>query len=319
MPTLQQIEAWRGRTAVDANGDKIGSIEDIYLDRQSGDPEWIAVKTGLFGMKVSFVPIRDAQEDGDDVRVGYEKDKVKDAPKIDADGELSPQEERALYEHYGRSDYDEWTDESEDRTVGVLGDDREGEGRGGTAAGAGAGTAAALGGTAGDAGDDAARAAGTPDVDEARAARAGADHEPGAATGTGGSAGIAAGDTDDAMTRSDEELRVGRETRETGRARLRKYVTTEEETRTVPLRREEARVEREPITEANVEQAMSGPEITEAEHEVTLYEDEPVVEKRVEPKERVRLAKDVETEEQTVSDEVRKEHIEPEGDARDDR
>ena len=86
MPTLQQIEAWRGRTAVDANGDKIGKIEDIYLDRQSGDPEWVAVKTGLFGTRVSFVPIRDAQEDGDDVRVGFDKDKVKDAPNVDADG-----------------------------------------------------------------------------------------------------------------------------------------------------------------------------------------------------------------------------------------
>ena len=71
---------------------------------------------------------------------------------------------------------------------------------------------------------------------------------------------------------------------------------------------------REPISDANVEAASSGPDITEAEHEVTLHTEEPVVEKQVEPKERVRLAKDVHTEEETVSDEVRKEHIEPEGD-----
>ena len=134
MPTLQQIEAWRGRTAVDANGDKIGTIEDVYLDRRSGDPEWIAVKTGLFGTKVSFAPIRDAEEAGDDIRVGHDKDKIKDAPKVDADGELSRDEERSLYEYYGRTDYGDWSDTSEDRTVGVLGDDRDDEARVGTRA-----------------------------------------------------------------------------------------------------------------------------------------------------------------------------------------
>jgi uncharacterized protein (TIGR02271 family) len=116
------------------------------------------------------------------------------------------------------------------------------------------------------------------------------------------------------MTRSEEELRAGSERRETGRARLRKHVTTERETRSVPVKRETARVEREPITDANVERAMRGPEISEAEHEVTLEAEEPVVEKRVEPKERVRLEKDVQTDEETVSDEVRKERVEREGD-----
>src|SRR3954470_11260014 len=125
MATMQDVEAWRGRTLVDRDGDKIGTIEDVYLDRSSGEPEWVAVKTGMCGSKVSFVPIRDASETGDDVRVSHEKDLVKDAPKVDADGELSPEEERRLYQHYGRSDYDEWTTDSEDRTEGTLGrDDR---------------------------------------------------------------------------------------------------------------------------------------------------------------------------------------------------
>ena len=61
--------------------------------------------------------------------------------------------------------------------------------------------------------------------------------------------------TDDAMTRSEEELRVDKESREAGRARLRKYVVTEEETRTVPVTREKVRVEREPITDANIGEA----------------------------------------------------------------
>ena len=119
------------------------------------------------------------------------------------------------------------------------------------------------------------------------------------------------------VVRSEEELRVSREWAERGRVRLRKYVTTEQVTQKVPVQREEARIEREPITDANVEPAMSGPEISEAEHEVTLHAEEPVVEKRAVPKERVRLDKDVETDEETVSEEVRKERIEPEGDPRD--
>jgi uncharacterized protein (TIGR02271 family) len=115
--------------------------------------------------------------------------------------------------------------------------------------------------------------------------------------------------TDDAMTRSEEEVRVGKAERERGRVRLRKYVVTEEVQQTVPVRREEVRVEREPITD----QALSGPEISEEEHEVVLHEEEPVVEKRAVPKERVRLDKESVTDDVQVSEEVRKERIETEG------
>jgi uncharacterized protein (TIGR02271 family) len=94
-----------------------------------------------------------------------------------------------------------------------------------------------------------------------------------------------------------------------GRARLRKHVVTEHQQVTVPVSREEVTVEREPITEANSAAAYSGPEITEEEHEVTLHAEEAVAQKRVVPKERVRLDKDVETSEETVSDTVRKEQI----------
>ena len=111
------------------------------------------------------------------------------------------------------------------------------------------------------------------------------------------------------MTRSEEELRVGTREPESGRVRLRKYVVTEEVQQTVPVRREEVRVEREPITDANVDQATTGPEISEEEHEVVLHQEEPVVEKRAVPKERVRLDKDTITEEEQISEEVRKEQI----------
>ena len=120
--------------------------------------------------------------------------------------------------------------------------------------------------------------------------------------------------TDDAMTRSEEELEVGTQRREAGRVRLRKYVVTEQETRTVPVTREEVRVEREPITDANVDAAMSGPEISDEEHEVVLHAEEPVVSKKVVPKERVRLDTETETDQRQVTEEVRKERIETEGD-----
>ena len=112
------------------------------------------------------------------------------------------------------------------------------------------------------------------------------------------------------MTRSEEELRVGTETHERGRVRLRKYVTTEEVTQTVPVRREEVRLEREPVTDADVGAATGGPELTESAHEVVLREERPVVDKEVVPRERVRLDTETVTEERRVGEEVRKEQIE---------
>jgi uncharacterized protein (TIGR02271 family) len=273
MATMEDIQAWRGRTLVDRNGDKIGKIEDVYLDRSSGEPEWIAVKTGLLGSNVSFVPIHETATDGDDFRVDYEKGLVKDAPNIDPDGELSPEEERRLYQHYGRSDYEEWGEESEDRTEARFGRDPRDDVRG------------------------------DRDFDRDGTATAPVSGE---ASGRAG---------EDAMTRSEDELRVGTERRETGRARLRKYVETENVKQTVPVEREEVRVEREPITDANRDAALAGPDIAEAEHEVTLHTEEPVVEKRTVPRERVRLDKDVHSDEETVSEEVRTERIEADGDA----
>jgi uncharacterized protein (TIGR02271 family) len=239
---MQVTEAyeWRGRDMVDRDGEKIGQLEEIYLDALSGRPEWATVNTGLFGTKQSFVPLAEAEPALGNVVVPYSKEQVKEAPSVDPDGELSPEEEERLYTHYGVA-----SSEPEYRAEGY---DTSGP------------------------------------------------------------------TTDDAMTRSEEELRVGTAQRERGRARLRKYVVTEEVEQTVPVKREEVRIEREPITDANVDEALSGPEISDEEHEVVLHEEEVVVEKRAVPKERVRMTKDTVTEEETVSEEVRKEQIEAEGD-----
>ena len=123
-----------------------------------------------------------------------------------------------------------------------------------------------------------------------------------------------AGQADEAMTRSEERMRVGTATEQTGRVRLRKHVVTEHVQQTVPVSHEEVHSEREPITEANVQAATSGPDITEAEHEVIVHQERPVVETETVPVERVRLARETVPDEETVSGEVRKEHIETEGD-----
>ncbi|MBV9425990.1 MAG: PRC and DUF2382 domain-containing protein [Solirubrobacterales bacterium] len=261
---------FEGRTLIDRDGEKIGTVDALYTDLEGGQPEWALVHTGLFGMKRSFVPIKDASASGEHVRVPVLKEQVNDAPKVDPQGELSEAEERQLFEHYGIA----YTTEGSTTATGAPG-------------------GAATGG-AGRAATDAPGRAAT-DAPERTAADA--------STGS-----------DEAMTRAEEELHVGTAARERGRVRLRKYVVTEEVQKTVPVQREEVRVEREPITEANVEAATSGPDITESEHEVTLHEEEPVVEKRTVPKERVRLEKDTVTDEREVSEEVRKERIETERD-----
>ena len=126
MSTLEDVETWRGKKMVDADGDKIGTIEAVFLDRQTGQPAWAAVKTGLFGLKHTLVPIRDAQlADDDEVRVPFDKELVKDAPRIDPDGELSPDEERRLWEHYGMSDYDEWQGEDRTTALGLPDEDED--------------------------------------------------------------------------------------------------------------------------------------------------------------------------------------------------
>jgi len=271
--TREDVLSWRGRDLVDNDGGKIGSIEDIYLDRETDEPEWAVVTTGLFGTKRTFVPLTEAQMHEDGIRVPYEKAAVKDAPKIDPDGELSHEEERVLYQHYGR--------EYSDYQTGSGGFDTDTTTRGTVDTGTTTG--------------------GTVDTDTTRADYA--DERGGPGTDTSGP------NTDNAMTRSEEELRVGTTEREAGKVRLKKYVVEDQVTETVPVRREEVRVEREPITDANVDDALDGPEISEEEHEVTLRSEEPVVEKRTVPKERIRLEKDVETEQREVSDTVCKEQL----------
>jgi uncharacterized protein (TIGR02271 family) len=244
-----------GQDVYDESGEKIGSAAEVYLDDETGQPEWVTVRTGLFGTKESFVPIRNADLTDDGVRVPVSKTQVKDAPKIDTDGHLSPQEEQELYRYYG------------------LG--------------------------AGGAGDAGTRTAGFETTGTETRGTVGHD--------TSGPT------TDDAMTLSEERLNVGTHSEEVGRARLRKYVVTENVTETVPVTHEEVRLDREPITDGNVGAALDGPAISEEEHEVTLHAERAVVDKEAVPVERVRLDKTTVTEQQQVTEGLRKEEIEVEG------
>ena len=164
-PSIDTAQAWQGRTMIDPAGAKLGTIDAIYLDDETGQPEWALVNTGLFGTKASFVPLAQAFQSDTDVLVPYDKQLVRDAPRVDVDQRLSEAEEQQLWRHYGL-DYD-----TTDRSVAT-------------------GRNAASRGTVGR------------DVSGAT--------------------------TDDAVTRSEEELRVGTAQRERGRVRLRKYVTTDQ-------------------------------------------------------------------------------------------
>jgi sporulation protein YlmC with PRC-barrel domain len=109
-------DSWRGQTVLDVNGDKVGSVEDVYYDEVSGRPEWLGVKTGLFGLNTTLVPISGTQPVGDgSLTVPYEKAQIKDAPNVDPAGGLGEADEQRLYQHYG---YD-WSGRGADHGYGA--------------------------------------------------------------------------------------------------------------------------------------------------------------------------------------------------------
>ncbi len=250
MISLEQARVLAGRKMLGQGGEHLGKIEVLYADREDGEPTFATVHTGMFGSKSTFVPLAAAEMQGEDVQVPYDKELVKGAPQVDAEGELSPEEEQRLYSHYG-----------------VPG--------GTTTQGTGAGTAG--------------------------------QGAPSEGYDTSGPT------TDTAMTRSEERLQVGTQQVETGRARLRKYIVTENVSVTVPVSREEVVVERELITEGNRGQALDGPDLSQEEHEMVLHAERPVVAKETVPVERVKLGTQTVTEQQQVQETVRKEQIETKG------
>lgn len=258
MITKEQLSQLAGATVQDESGDKVGNVDQIYLDDDTGVPSWVTVTTGWFGSSQSFIPLEGARLDGDEVRVAHSKDKIKDAPRVDQDGDghIERSQEDKLYSYYGLTS----------AAAGTR-DDRSGT----------------------RTGVDTGRSTG------GRGERASSD------TGTGTS------DGEVEMTLSEERLDVGTQTREAGRARLRKYTTTETEEVSVPVTKEKLVVEREAASPTD---AAEG-EITEADttEEITLREEQPVVQKKTVPVENVRVGTEEVVEEHTVSEDVRREQV----------
>ncbi|MDF9749460.1 uncharacterized protein (TIGR02271 family) [Arthrobacter sp. ES3-54] len=346
------------------------------MDNKDGQPSWVTVRTGLFGMSESFVPLEGARTEGNDIVVPYSKDHVKDAPRIDADRPLEPAEEDRLYQHYQ-------LDTGRTYTEATTADSGPGPERTGAPAATGTTAPTEQRDTTDDATTPAAqRDTAAPDRTQAPAAaaagydtttateqrettapdRTAATSTPGApgydtttateqrettapdrtaaptvaatpaATGaydtteqrntaapertqapTAAGTGTAGYDTAAPTEHGDTAQRdTGAAATATGRARLRKYVTTEQVTKTVPVQREEVRIEREPITEENRDEASNRAD-QDDERDVILHEERLIVTKETVPVERVHIGTETVTEEVTINEEVRKEHIDTDG------
>ncbi|NUT45295.1 MAG: PRC and DUF2382 domain-containing protein [Thermoactinospora sp.] len=261
---------------IGSDGQSIGKVGQVYLSDRTGEPEWVTVRTGFFGMKQTFVPLTNARRSGEEIRVPFDKEMIKGAPNIDVDGRLSLEEEAELYRYYGMQP----TSIPNQRAAPM--------------------------------GERQAR------VGEQRGQRTGqpGPATPAAPTGqTGRLKGRDVGDRDIDMTTSEEQLHIGKESRETGHVRLRKYVETENVEEKVPLSHEEVVIEREPIRDGE----PGTYEIGEDEQEITLHEERAVIGKETRPVEHVRVHKERVEHEETVQGQVRREHLEvdEDGDVRD--
>lgn len=268
MLTTEQIDRLlsQGANVLSGDGEKIGSIGQVFVDNEAGQPSWVTVRTGLFGMSESFVPLEGARLEGNDIVVPYNKNQVKDAPRIDADRPLEPAEEDRLYQHYRMDSGRTYTDADTADAASATRQDASGTERAETrdATGtAGYGTA-------------------TPTTDAATPPTTRQD-----------TTGIDRAGTRDA----------------TGRGRLRKYVTTETVTRTVPVQREEVRIEREPIAEEDRDEVSNRPA---SDDEVILHEERVIVTKETVPVERVRIVTETVADEVTIREKVHKEHFDGE-------
>jgi hypothetical protein len=287
-PSIETARGWRGRVMVDRDSNKIGEVVDLYLDNETGRPEWAVVRTGLFGLRSTFVPLADAQEVGDELQVPHQRVQVKQAPNIEPDGQLSAAEEAELYRHYGL-DYDTVTLDSgapAGQTLPQAADqtdkpDRD-EQAGATVAGVPAPASTATGGLA-DPGLDA--APGTPASEaegsgldrqpdtspvEAEQGRGGAGDELSATAGGDKPVGPAGQDrlpVGEGVSRpfvyetpGRLEGGAGTRRRRPGQVRLRRYLVTEVVTETEAGQRHEVRVHSEPVSDAEVEAVPAAPD-----------------------------------------------------------
>lgn len=316
MKDVKRAQDLIGSDVYDTGGERIGRVGNVYVDDSSHQPEWVTVRTGMFGTKESFVPLTGAERSDRGINVGVSKEKVRDAPRVDVEhGHLSDNEGRDLYTYYGMqpgSSSPQQRDVPRQQSTGGT----EGAAAGTATAASGSGTAeqetrsSATGSETGTASTSAAAgtastttgATETGSMSGTRQSGGTAQRTAGESTTRGDSAGMKS------MTRCEERLRINTEQAESGRVRVRKYVVTEQQSVTVPVSHEEVRIEREPISESE-RGSMSSARMGEEEQEVVLHEDRPTVSKESVPVERIRLRTETVTEERTVQDEVRMERF----------
>ncbi|AIT61908.1 DUF2382 domain-containing protein [Corynebacterium doosanense] len=282
MANNREIRELLDATAYDVDGDKLGNVNEVYINDTSGQPDFVEINHGLFGMGSSLVPLRGHSLNGEELRLAFAKDRIKDAPNVDSDAHLSNEDQADLYRHYGLDNTSNVTEYTRDerRDAGV----------------AGAGVAGA-----GVAGHEANRTAEFERREDEVVADRDLDRDR--------TAGL---DNDNEIIRSEERLNVDKERVNAGDVRLHKYVVHDTETVEVPVEREEVRVERQPITDAD-RANYAGGTIGEDEASVTLHEERVVVSKETVPVEKIGLEKEVVRDTETVTEDVAKERIETEG------
>ncbi|WP_344899125.1 PRC and DUF2382 domain-containing protein [Actinomadura meridiana] len=310
MQTQTQVRELMGMGVTDTHGTKVGTIKQVYLNDDSGAPEWVTVHTGWFGKRESFVPLSGSRKGEDMLQVPYDKETIKGAPNVDADEHLSHAQIVDLYRHYGvrppagrRTDDDRTADTArrtteDSRTTGAdstaaearSSEDRTTEGAHGRADPAGLAGAAGTTGMAGAAG-----MAVRPERNKR------GQTMPSQSPREGAEAPMTE------ITRSEEQLRVATERHEAGRVHVHKWIETESVERTVPVSHEEIKIDREPIAGGRPNSDLS---IAEDDREIILYEERPVISKETVPVERVRVRTEQVQDEQTIRGELRKERIE---------
>ena len=250
-------------TAYDNNGDKLGDVNEVFVDDDSGQPTFVDVNHGLFGMGNSLVPLRGHSIDGNNLTLAFPKDRIKDAPDFDTDKPLTPDQQTEIYDHYGIS--------GASHVDGYTGGERPGTTTD-TDTDAGAGVAGAGAAGAGVAGAGVAgAAANNPDFssdnerphpdfsDNVREYDAGASstHTTDIPGNTAAET-AAVGSTDVTENADTTEVASTQSGVPAGETRLRKYVVTETQTVEVPVTHEEIRVEQVPNSEEADLQANTG-------------------------------------------------------------
>ena len=306
-----------GHRVLDTEGNNVGKIKQVYVDERTGEPTWASVHTGLFGMKETLVPLQGAQPVEEDIQVPYDKSTVKDAPNVDADERLSPEDEALVRDYFARNAPVPRQARSSESEPG------EGRSREGAA---GAGAPGTFAETREGRGDE-------PEMREGSPEMMGGDFTRRDERFEGPDAGLgptderfderqqrrsgATSDEDVAMIRHEEQVDIGVERRESGEATLHRRVESERFDETVPTHHEELEVERRPISDPS--EVTEDTELREDEVSFTLHEERPVVSKKEVPVEEVRVRKRDVTTQEHVEGERRTERIEfEEDDARED-